>query len=118
MTREIADAASFRAALEGMARLLADLPEGARFDSRLVASELIANALKYGGGKAYFTCERGAEEIVIRVRGEREFEPPEAPRCPEATAERGRGLFLVDAFSVRREYDKATGLSVVIRLDP
>ena len=114
----ISDTATFRRAIEEMAELLSALPERVRFDSRLVASELITNALKYGGGKAYFSCEKEEDGVLICVRGEKEFEPPRLSVCPEATAERGRGLFLVDTFSVRREYSKEAGLSVVIRFAP
>lgn len=57
----ISDTATFRRAIEEMAELLSALPERVRFDSRLVASELITNALKYGGGKPWNGRENTAQ---------------------------------------------------------
>ena len=113
---EILDYNAMKTALARMCACFAaeNVPENAVFDSKLVAHELLANALQYGGGRAYFTFERRGDEIRITVRGEREFRPPEKTDRVDVDAERGRGLFLVDALSAERNYSAENGISVVI----
>lgn len=92
------------------------VPDGTVFDSKLAVHELVVNALRYGGGKAYVTAERSGREIKIWVRSEISFRPPERTLCPEGDAERGRGLFLVDSVSEERSYSEAEGICIVIRM--
>ena len=112
---EILDYNAMKTALARMCACFAaeNVPENAVFDSKLVALELLANALQCGG-RAYFTFERRGDEIRITVRGEREFRPPEKTDRVDVDAERGRGLFLVDALSAERNYSAENGISVVI----
>ncbi len=91
-----------------------NVPEGAVFDSKVVANELIVNALRYGGGRAYVSVQSGDGEIRIAVRGANAFRPPEKTECSAADAERGRGLFLVDALSLRRAYSDDEGIIVTL----
>lgn len=107
---------ALKQALERMCAELSteDVPETAVFDSKVVASELVNNALRYGGGRAYFSAERTGDEIRICVRSEIAFRPPERSVCSDTDAERGRGLFLVDALAVRRAYSEKEGVIAVL----
>lgn len=112
---------SLAAMKQSIARLSAMLgAEGASedllFHSRLAVSELIVNALRYGGGKAYVRAERGEKELRISVRGEVKFRPPDRTECPPEESERGRGLYLVDALCDRREYSEKDGVRIVFFL--
>lgn len=93
------------------------IPEGAVFDCKLVARELLSNALRYGGGSARFSIERKGEEIRISVKSATEFAPPKVSVCSDVTAERGRGLFLVDAVSEARSYSKEEGIIVIVKIE-
>ena len=92
------------------------VPENAVFDCKLVANELLINALRHGGGHTLFTAEMQADEVVIRVRSGSSFRPPEKPACSDVNAECGRGLFLVDALSASCSYSETDGICVVIRI--
>ncbi|HIX08699.1 MAG TPA: ATP-binding protein [Firmicutes bacterium] len=118
MNCEVDDFRALRAALERMCAALeeASVPENAVFDCKLVASELLCNALRYGGGSAAFAAEARDGEVVIRVRSANNFRPPEHVSCSAVDSERGRGLFLVDALTVSRTYSEEDGVCVVIRI--
>ncbi len=111
----------FNALHSALARMCAALQaeavsEDAVFNCRLVANELLVNALEYGGGSAAFSVRREGDTLRISVRSAVAFRPPETPVCSDLTAERGRGLFLVDALSEAREYSEREGICVVVRL--
>ena len=93
-----------------------EIPEGAVFDCKLVAKELLSNALRYGGGSARFKFERSGDEIRISVKSANDFVPPKTSVCSEVTAERGRGLFLVDSVSTARRYSKEEGICVIVKI--
>ncbi len=118
MKCEVEDIRALQAALERMCDALeaAQVPENAVFDCKLVASELLHNALRYGGGSAAFVAEKRSGEVVIRVRSANNFRPPERTFCSDVESERGRGLFLVDALSDSRTYSEEDGICVVIRI--
>lgn len=116
---EIGDFNALRAALHEMClRFSAEkIPEEAVFQSRLVADELLSNVLQHGGGKAFFSVVREGETIAITVRGASGFRPPEKSNIPaDLFAERGRGLYLVDAFCESREYSEKDGIRVLIKI--
>lgn len=112
--RTIANLQEMKAAIGEMCAEFHGLPEATVFDSKLVACELIVNALRHGGGRAYFAYAREEQTIRISVRGETDFRPPAKSTCSGTNAESGRGLYLVDALSVRREYSAQDGICVVI----
>ncbi len=118
MMTEIRDYNALRAAIRRMCAALEaqSVPEDAVFGCKLVADELISNALRYGGGIAFFSAECSGEEVVIKVRGATEFCPPQDSRCSGVDCERGRGLYLVDAYSAARAYSPKEGIRVVIRI--
>ncbi|MFI5954727.1 SpoIIE family protein phosphatase [Cryptosporangium sp. NPDC051539] len=69
------------------------LPPLVRDDIVLAVSELVANALLYGGAAEQLRLRRSANRIVVEVF-DREPAMPR-PRIADADAESGRGLFLV-----------------------
>ena len=103
-------------ALQNMCAELHGLDEELLFDARLVASELLSNALRYGGGCERFTYTRTAEEVRISVKSALPFCPPEKSVCSPVTAERGRGLYLVDTLSVMRTYSEEEGICVILSI--
>lgn len=108
---------ALRIALQKIAQELSFLPEEVLFDGKLVIDELATNVLQHGGGRAHIRVECG-EELLIAVRGDRAFRPPEESVCSPLDAEQGRGLFLVDALTVRREYSDEDGICVILDLSP
>ncbi len=115
---EIDDYNALRTALKRMCAGLAaeDVPDETVFDSKLVADELLSNVLQHGGGRAYFSAVRVGDEIKLAVRSENRYCPPETSNCAGVFEECGRGLFLVDRFSVRRDYTEVEGIRVFIRI--
>ncbi len=97
-----------------MCRSLTGLPESTVFNARLVACELLSNAVKYGGGCARFTFSRVGDTVRLAVRGQVPFDPPPACTPPDPAAENGRGLYLVDALADRRDYSDEEGIIVFI----
>ena len=118
MICEVDDFRALKAALERMCSVLERdaVPENAVFDCKLVASELLSNALRYGGGHAAFTAEKQGGEVIIRVRSAKNFRPPDRVECSSVDAECGRGLFLVDALSASRTYSEEDGICVIVRI--
>ncbi len=92
------------------------IPDGTVFDCKLVAAELLSNVLQHGGERAYFRALISGDEIVISVRSENEFRPPEKSQCAGVTQECGRGLFLVDSVCFRREYNEREGIRVTLKI--
>ncbi len=106
---------------KALARMCAELteehvPEGAVFDCKLIANELLSNALRYGGGSARLRAMREGDCIRISVKSACDFRPPEKSSCSDTDAECGRGLYLVDAVSESRLYDREEGICVVVRI--
>ena len=118
MNCEVDDLRALKAALEKMcAALKRDaVPENAVFNCKLVACELLSNALRYGGGCAEFHAEKQDGEVIIRVRSVNNARPPEQAVCSSVTEERGRGLFLVDALAESRTFSEKDGICVIIRI--
>lgn len=93
-----------------------EIPQNAVFNCKLVADELVSNALQYGGGSAVFSFERCGDTVRIAVKSANDFCPPETSFCSSCFEERGRGLFLVDAVSEARFYNKEEGVGVIVRV--
>ena len=118
MDFEIDGFGALKEALRRMCAALSegDVPDGVIFESKVVANELLVNALRYGGGRAYFNVRREGGAIRIAVRGEHAFCPPERAALADADAEHGRGLFLVDALAARRGYSESEGTVVLLTI--
>ena len=116
---EIDGHSALKAALKEMCAELAEenVPAGKVFDSKLALNELVINALRYGGGRAYVSAEMRKGEIRITVRSEIAYCPPEESVCPDARAEHGRGLYLVDALCTSRAYSEQEGICIVLRIE-
>ena len=109
---------ALRLALHKMSLSLKEenLSDGTVFNCKLVADELLSNALQYGGGSAVFSFERCGDAVKIAVKSANKFRPPEVSNCSESLSERGRGLFLVDAVSEKRSYSDQEGISVIVKI--
>ena len=114
----IEDFAAMKAALADMCAEFSrdSVPETSVFDCKLVANELISNALRYGGGRAKFRVERQGNDVTISVKSFCDFVPPECSSCSGTDAENGRGLFLVDQISESRGYSREEGIYVVMKI--
>lgn len=69
------------------------------FYSRLVACELLTNALRHCGGTARFSGLFSEGDIVISVRSENIAGELKIPTLPDALQESGRGLYIINAVS-------------------
>ena len=120
MNCEVDDFRELKEALEDLCAALERdaVPANAVFDCKLVARELLCNALRYGGGCTAFRAEKHDNEVVIRVRSANNFRPPEHSACSAVDAERGRGLYLVDALTVSRTFSEEDGICVIVRILP
>lgn len=94
----------------------AQISEETVFNSKLVATELLSNVLQHGGGRARLRVERAGDEIRLCVQSENAYRPPEESSCADVFAERGRGLFLVDAYCERRLYSEREGITVYLKV--
>ena len=93
-----------------------DVPKETVYDSKLVADELLSNALRHGGGKAFFSVQVEADVISLSVRSLDSFRPPEKSILSGRESEHGRGLDIVDALVETRRYSEEGGTSVVSRI--
>ena len=111
LPREPAAIGHARAALE---RHAASLPEDAVADLRLIASELVTNAVVHGDGDALtFTVEAAPAAVRCAVsHAGRAFElrPPGRPPGPDHAS--GRGLFIVSRLADRLGLDGDEGVTV------
>ncbi len=89
--------------------------EEAVFNSKLVASELLSNVLQHGGARAFFRVILTQDRIILFVRGENDFCPPKESVCASVDDACGRGLYLVDALCMQRDYSKENGIRVELR---
>ena len=104
-----------QALLEICAEIEGSASENVVFDCKLVIDELVSNVLLHSGGRAYLSVEK-SDLVRICVRGERPFIPPEKSTLSPLDAERGRGLYLVDALVSTRGYSDEDGIIVTIKM--
>ena len=86
------------------------------FDSKLVACELLSNVLLHANGNAKLKGEIKNGFIELKVFSPVTFVFPQKRSCPEALAEHGRGLFLVDSVCGQRVYSEQDGIRVLIEI--
>lgn len=93
-----------------------EVPAERIFDSRLVASELIGNALRHSkeGARLHAEIRDGCVEIVVFSGAV--FTPPKTSVCSGVYSESGRGLFLVDHVCEERDMTEDGGIKVRIRI--
>ena len=85
------------------------------FDSHLIACELISNVLKHCKEAAHFCGYLTGEEVVISVHGESSVGVIPAPTLPEALAESGRGLYIINAVSGGNVTVQGNEVKVIIK---
>lgn len=112
---------SFNALREALNTLCTGLmqqhvPQDTVYDSKLVADELLSNALRHGGGKAFFSVDVDGDSISLSVRSLHAFRPPDESILVGKEAESGRGLYLIDTIAETRRYSEDRGTSVIIRI--
>ncbi len=87
------------------------------FDSKLVLHELLGNVLQHANGIASVEVDVGGGFVHVTVRAEKVFCPPKESVCPDCTAERGRGLFLVDSVCAERSFTENGEIFVKIKIE-
>ncbi len=92
------------------------VPSDSIFDSKLVAYELLGNVLKHADGKAKLHGRIIDGFVELKIYTETVFVLPKNKPCPEAMAEHGRGLFLVNAVCEERFFADEDGIRVQIRI--
>ncbi len=115
MRFEIDSFSALKRAIIAVCAELCGAPHETVFDCKLVIDELVSNVLQHDGGRAYLDVEL-EECIRISVRGEKDFRPPEKSTLSPPDAERGRGLYLVDALVLSRTYSPEKGITVLLPL--
>lgn len=108
MVYEIHDYNDFKSAIDEICAVLSSCAISSEkvYDCRLISHELIANVLQHSGGSAKLKVDLEREYVLIYVKAERVYCPPLKGESPATSAERGRGLFLVDSFSAERTFTK------------
>lgn len=66
-------------------------------DATLVASEVLTNGCRYGGGRIRVRARVGSQRMTLRVSTPAPWRDPQAP--PDAEGESGRGLEIVLALA-------------------
>jgi anti-sigma regulatory factor (Ser/Thr protein kinase) len=74
----------------------------------LLTSELVTNAVRYGGSRATLEARRPSGVLRISVEDDNP-ELPEEGLAPTYRAESGRGIMLVDALAARWGVERRTG---------
>lgn len=93
-------------------------PERARRlleDALLVVSELVANALKHGGGIDHFSARAREDDVVVRIRDRSTVPPRTVPHDPATPG--GFGWLLVQSLSqgvTIEQHDDGKTITVVL----
>lgn len=118
MRFEIKNLTAMQEALERLCEFLIEenIPSGSVFDSKLVVSELIGNVLKHSDGIASLEWWVDGGFIRLKINSTSPFVPPEKSNLPNAYAEHGRGLFLVDSVCEERITTADGGILVRIKI--
>ena len=118
MIFEVENYTTLQEAIESLCAFLQE--QGVRaecvFDAKLVAYELLGNVLKHADGKAKMQGQIVDGFVELKIFSDSPFVLPEEKPCPEAMAEHGRGLFLVDTMCEGRLFAEADGLRVQIKI--
>jgi anti-sigma regulatory factor (Ser/Thr protein kinase) len=114
-------AAAVRLARDFVAEQGKDLPQDAIEDARLLVSELVTNALRYGRPQITVEVELHPPLIKVSVHDEGSTLPPAEPPTALPTAPAGRGLNLVQRIASCwgiSPTQSPRGKAVWFRLDP
>ncbi|MBO5363767.1 MAG: ATP-binding protein [Clostridia bacterium] len=91
------------------------IPKEKVFDCRLVVNELVGNVLRHSDGTASVKGVIEPDRIEIFVRSTKVFFPPNESILPPASAESGRGLYLIDSVSVSRTVTPDGEIKVTVK---
>lgn len=118
MDFEISDFEMMEAALRSFEAFLLrqNVDEEAVFDSRLISCELLSNVLQHTKGRAFLRGNICGDYIEIEVNSTVRYRPPDKTVCSDVYADSGRGLYLVDCLSERRECTPSGGIKVYIKI--
>lgn len=84
------------------------------FNSKLVASELIANVFQHSSGTAQLFGEVAEDFITIKVCSSEPYSPPDKSDCAGVFEESGRGLYIIDSISEKRCLSPDGGICVTV----
>ncbi len=116
---KVKDYAALQFALDGLCAFLAEqgISEERIFDCKLVACELLGNALKYAQGEAALEGALQDGFIELKVLSESAFILPKKIVCADLFSEHGRGLFLVNQICEEQIAAEEDGIRVRIRIE-
>ena len=119
MIFHVKDYATLQTALDGLCEGLTEwqMQQDRIFDCKLVACELLGNALKHGDGKADLQAELQGGYIVLKVLSKMVFQLPKQIECSGLLAENGRGLFLVNTLCEGEMYTEENAIVAKIRIE-
>ena len=92
-----------------------NVDEDAVFYSRLVSCELITNVLRHCSGTAIFSGEIDEDGVTITVCASAPNGVIKVTALPDALAESGRGLYIVNSVSEGRVTINGGNVTVVIK---
>lgn len=91
-----------------------DLSDESVFNSKLVASELIANVFQHSTGTAQLFGDVADGTIKIKVCSSMPYTPPDKSDCADVYEESGRGLYIIDSISEKRFLSPDGGICVMV----
>ena len=111
----ITDKESLRLALDEVKAqfMKAGLDGVCLFHSKLVFSELASNVVRHTEKGGEIQVEVRTERVEFTLTGEASMSMPQTSQCSPATAESGRGLFLIDSVCDSRE-NTDDGVKIVL----
>ena len=112
----------YTAMQEALAALCAFLegkkvPKEKVFDAKLIACELMGNALKYAGGETGVESEVKDGYIELMIYSKCFFALPKKVVCADLFAEHGRGLFLVNELCHGGMLAEEDGIRVRVKIE-
>ncbi|MBO5277089.1 MAG: hypothetical protein J6B05_00370 [Clostridia bacterium] len=118
MVYDISNYDSFKTAIEEICAYLSSHAVSAEkiFDCKLISHELIGNVFQHADGGVKLRVNIEKERIYISVKAEKIYQPPQTSVCPDAQAERGRGLYFVDCLSVERFFTDEGEITVIVSI--
>ncbi len=119
MVFKVKDYAALQEALSALCAFLESLniPQEKVFDAKLVACELMGNALKYAGGETGVEAETRDGLIELKIYSKQFFAIPKTFACAELLAEHGRGLFLVNELCKGKITAEEDGIRVYMEIE-
>ncbi len=116
MIFKVKDCAAMQEALSALCAFLegCQIPTEKVFDAKLVACELMSNALKYAGGETGVESDIKNGSIELKIYSKQFFALPKAVVCADLFAEHGRGLYLVHKLCKGKMNAEEDGIRVII----